>query len=297
MGYGDTLMAIGEAEALFHADPERRVAIGDGEQVEWTSLSWGLPFLATQDYVDSGSPVQWVISHASNRPYIDYEAMRKALAANRVIPPRKRKHLVRLLGRYIWKDGYRAIPARIVFTPEEQKIIDEWSKQKFVCVEPFIKPRAPVNKQWPFERYRELVARLAKDMPVVQLSAPGHETFPGAVRAPTRTFREAAAYIQASRLYVGAEGGLHHAAAAVRRPAVVLFGGFVDPAVTGYDFHSNLTGGADHFCGTRYDACPHCTKAMANITVDEVLAAVQKRLTTAVNLDSYGDSCQGSGLL
>ena len=52
-------------------------------------------------------------------------------------------------------------------------------------------------------------------------------------------------------------------------PAVVIFGGFVPPIVTGYETHANLTGGADA-CGSLFP-CKHCLEALDAITVEEVL--------------------------
>jgi hypothetical protein len=83
-------------------------------------------------------------------------------------------------------------------------------------------------------------------------------------------------------VYVGHEGGLHHAAAAVRLPAVVIFGGFITPAVTGYAEQVNLTApglGVAHplGCGRRVD-CPHCADAIAQITPELVAQEVRKVL-------------------
>jgi ADP-heptose:LPS heptosyltransferase len=77
-----------------------------------------------------------------------------------------------------------------------------------------------------------------------------------------------------AKLYIGAEGGLHHAAAALGVPAVVLFGGFIPPLVTGYETHINLTGGAQEACGS-LKPCDHCRKAMDAISVEEVAAAAR----------------------
>jgi hypothetical protein len=52
----------------------------------------------------------------------------------------------------------------------------------------------------------------------------------------------------------------------------VLFGGFIPPQVTGYDLHTNLTGGAEA-CG-HVEPCKHCQRAMANISVDQVKDAI-----------------------
>lgn len=93
----------------------------------------------------------------------------------------------------------------------------------------------------------------------------------------TATFRQACGALSGAKLYIGPEGGLHHAAAALGIPAVVIFGGFIHPRTTGYDLHTNLFVG-DEPCGsTNY--CVHCVDAMASISVDEVFSAAIARLS------------------
>ena len=72
------------------------------------------------------------------------------------------------------------------------------------------------------------------------------------------------------------EGGLHHAAAALGMPAVVIFGGMTSPANTGYDGHVNLfdPAGGESPCGQRV-ACAHCRAAMAAIRPDVVAYHLQ----------------------
>jgi len=72
------------------------------------------------------------------------------------------------------------------------------------------------------------------------------------------------------------EGGLHHAAAALGRPAVVIFGHFIDPEVTGYHGHKNLRGGAVGMCGS-WSSCPECVRAMEAITPEVVVDAWRNR--------------------
>jgi len=74
-------------------------------------------------------------------------------------------------------------------------------------------------------------------------------------------------------LYIGPEGGLHHGAAAVGTPAVVIFGGYIHPTTTGYAAHVNLFG-ADEACGNTTE-CQHCKLAMDAITVDQVYEAAK----------------------
>jgi ADP-heptose:LPS heptosyltransferase len=88
----------------------------------------------------------------------------------------------------------------------------------------------------------------------------------------TETFTEALSWMAASEGYIGPEGGLHHAAAAFGKPAVVVFGGYIHPNVTGYDFHENLGG---DWCGAR-NPCNHCREKLDEITVEDVVNAAER---------------------
>lgn len=134
------------------------------------------------------------------------------------------------------------------------------------------------NKQWPVERYQRVADALrSQGWRLVQPIYIGvlHQ-LTGVEFVQTKTFRDALALLKKARLYIGPEGGLHHGAAAVGTMAVVLFGGFIPPQVTGYDLHINLTGGATA-CGSLLQ-CRHCQLAMDSIRVDHVMDAAQVQL-------------------
>jgi ADP-heptose:LPS heptosyltransferase len=82
------------------------------------------------------------------------------------------------------------------------------------------------------------------------------------------TFRLACAVLANCRAFVGTEGGLHHAAAALGIPSVVLFSEFIGPDITGYKTHRNLRH-AGPACGSRLP-CQGCVDSMNAISVDEV---------------------------
>ena len=149
----------------------------------------------------------------------------------------------------------------------------------FVLIEPNLpwwKSVAP-NKDWGREKYQRVADLLrAEGHRVAQFSNPKGTTLVGVEQLFTTSFRDALAILKNAGVYVGPEGGLHHGAAAVGVPAVVLFGGFIPPAVTGYDAHVNLTGGVEA-CGS-LSACAHCKAAMKSISVEEVFSAAKDRL-------------------
>jgi ADP-heptose:LPS heptosyltransferase len=165
---------------------------------------------------------------------------------------------------WIWRDFYPE-PGEIYLSEAEKSFAEEWRGS--VVIEPNTKSKPEaINKTWPWRRWQDLAdRRLAR---VIQLGPLGISKLHGVTHARTDTFRLACAVLSVCRAYVGAEGGLHHAAAALGVPAVVLFGGFISPASTGYAMHRNLyVGGAA--CGARLP-CRHCEEAMSAISVDEV---------------------------
>jgi ADP-heptose:LPS heptosyltransferase len=170
-------------------------------------------------------------------------------------------------GRWIWNYDFSPVPGEFYFDAGERALMRE---RRGILIEPNVpwqKSVAP-NKDWGFARYRRLADMLrAAGMPVFQFSY-GRDRLAGVEVINVASFREAAAVLAGMTLAIVPEGGLHHAAAAVGTPAVVIFGGFIPPAVTGYAAHINLAG-ADEACGS-WSRCDHCRRALDNITVESV---------------------------
>jgi hypothetical protein len=242
----------------------RRIAFGDREKIIWDKNS-PIIFSKNKNIAIPGSErdsdIDWVPFYRGNRLYNTQGA-----------------------GRWIWNYEFRATPGEIYFHHNEQQFAKSL-RPGFVLIEPNVpwyKSVAP-NKDWGAKNYQAVADKLR--MAGYQVAQPSY----GKVRIrdarviSTTSFRHAAIAMSRASLYIGPEGGLHHAAAATKltegdnqvlsdgTKAVVLFGGFIPPQVTGYDTHVNLTGGAEA-CGSLVK-CEHCRKAMANISVEEVLDA------------------------
>jgi len=172
---------------------------------------------------------------------------------------------------------FRCIPGELFFDNNERSFAKK-VPDNLIVIEPNVDRRkaATQNKDWGFDRYQEIASRLLKAGHQVGQFAFGDYRLAGVRQIPTLGFRYACVALKKAKLLIGPEGGLHHAAAAVGTPAVVLFGGFVPPEVTGYDTHTNLTGGVDA-CGS-WKLCQHCRDALDSISVDEVYEAAIKRV-------------------
>jgi len=264
LGIGDNLIASSFAKGARLRG--KRIAFGDGLRLIWDQNSEPV-FRNNPNVVFPGSPlngsdVEWVRFYKGCRQYSTQEGDR-------------------------WRFNYdfHVQPGEFFFTAGDEAAAERLSlPKKFIVIEPNVKRHLTIrgaylaNKAWPLTRYQQVVN---------ELSARGHRmlqfVYGDAPRLhnvwliQTPTFRSAAVILGKASLYIGAEGGMHHAAAAVGTPAVVLFGGWLPSSVLGYPTHANLTGGATEACG-RLRPCDHCTAAMDRITVDDVLAAAETKL-------------------
>lgn len=222
----------------------KRIAFGDGRRIirgPWCEEAFRHnPNIARE----VGPEVEWIPWYKGNRGY------------NRPGD-----------GRWIWNFTFAPTPGEFFFDEAERAFAVE---RAGVLIEPNVPWHKSVafNKDWGIRRYQALADRLrAAGVPVFQFSY-GKLRLAGVELVEVASFRQAAAALSGFELAIVPEGGLHHAAAAVGTPAVVIFGGFIPPSVTGYPFHVNLTGGA-RACGS-WRACQHCREALDTITVEQV---------------------------
>lgn len=248
MGLGDDIMASGMAKGI---RGWKRLAFGDGKRILWgpwlEEIFRHNPHIARPGE-ERAADLFWVDYYKGNRKY------------NRMNPDRTK---------WIWNYSFVPEPGEIYFSPDEQRIADTGSKD-FIVIEPNVPwhKSVAVNKDWGHAKYQAVADRLlAAGHDVVQFSY-GRNRLNGVRTIETPTFRHALAELAKAKFAVLPEGGLHHGAAALGVRAVVIFGGFIPPQVTGYKMHINLTGDTIA-CGSLHK-CRHCREALDRITADEV---------------------------
>lgn len=257
MGYGDEIIASGMAKGAKARG--KRIAFGDGNKIDWHPFAhqifWGNPNVAPPGS-ERDPDIEWIANYRGSRPY-----NRNANNTHWEYVP-----------------GMVKTPGEIFFKPEET----EWAarqalrlNKRFVLIEPSVPhfKRMGINKQWPVKYYRTLakVLRESGYEPIQFVYQPPFgpsQDLPETTHFNTPSFRHSLALMKLAQFYVGPEGGMHHGAAAVGTPAVVIFGGYISPDITGYPHHYNhFTGGKA--CG-KFEPCEHCATALASITVDQV---------------------------
>lgn len=237
MGAGDFLMATGQVREMYERRPLPVAVVGLHGKPQWHEVFENNPKIARRHR----GPFQVLRNGPQARPYI---------AASKP-------------DRWIWKD-FGPPPGELHFTAAELEFAKPYAGR--ILIEPNVKKNGHQNKAWPFERWQALADRMPGSF--LQCGPVGTRWLVGVERLITRTFREAAAVLAVSRAFVGTEGGMHHAAAAVGTPAVVLFSEFIAPSVTGYASHRNIRHAGEP-CGLRVP-CASCERSMLAIEVEEV---------------------------
>ena len=247
---GDELIASGQARKMQQAHPGK-VVIQDRNGAHREHEMWANnPRIARRS--DRLFKPQYLVNGPGVRPYIATKSP----------------------DRWGWRE-WECPVGEIYFSADELAFAMECSPG--VVIEPNNKQKASPNKDWGFERWRELaLLMIGAGIRPWQIGPNGARVLPGARMICTPTFRLGCAVLAKAKACVLPEGGLHHAAAALGVPAIVIFGGFISPKQTGYATQTNLfTGGAP--CGMRIP-CEHCAEAMAAITPRMVMDELAKLL-------------------
>lgn len=180
--------------------------------------------------------------------------------------------------KWTWR-SYQPPRGELYFSAAELAFGD--AHRERIVFEIRIKPGASPNKDWGKARWVELLRMARKrGLRIAQLGPIDKYKLDGAEFIVTSSMRLAAAVIARARVIVVPEGGMHHVAAATGTPAVVIFGGYIAPSVTGYAGQRNLFTGGGLGCGMRVK-CQHCARAMADIEPSHVLQQLEESLETS----------------
>lgn len=191
-------------------------------------------------------------------------------------------HTAKTPQRWYYNLAFRPERGELYLTPAERAFARAYAGR--ILVEPGLKPGASPNKQWGLRRWQQLANLLiAVGWRPAQFHMPGVAALRGVEVIRTSGFRQACAVLEVARGAVLPEGGLHHAAAALGVPAVVIFGGYIPVELTGYTHerhgvaHRNLGVSLDEACGWRIP-CAHCAAQMDNIAPERACTELEDLL-------------------
>ncbi len=271
MGYGDDLMITTLASKVKKQFPERQIIIGNLKKKKaYHSIIYeNNPNISDCRKLDLKKPIHFIDYHEGNRPYINYK---KSLEE----------------GKYIWNENFKPTAGEIYFSESEliksTKILNEaikfWKKNNKKSYKGIIFLEASSTKlfdkqfgikhknlDWGYDNWVKLVNDLKDSYLIIHSNHENTKKINNIFRPKKLGFREACATIGKCDLYIGAHGGFAHVAAALKKKAIVYFGGWAKPNVLGYNFHKNLYyKNSMSPCGKFREVCGHCEEARKKIT-------------------------------
>lgn len=249
MGLGDWILATSQVRSLNQIHGKPVLVVNRLNKPQWSEIFENNPRILRAPDEDPNSFIT-LLNASGNRPYIANKGYQK----------------------WTWR-RWDISPGELWFTEEERAFACAAGVADKVVIEPHTKvPNS--NKAWAFSRWQQVVDSGVAQF--VQLGGPKTLRLQRVDFIQTESFRQAAALLQQSRGVVTTEGALHHAAAALGVPAVVLWSEYIAPEFTGYASQTNIRH-AGKVCGSRLP-CYGCKVAMAAISVEEVVQAIKERM-------------------
>ncbi len=285
MGYGDDLMITALASQTKKKFPEKQIIIGNAfkQQAYHSIIYENNPNISDCRKLDLKKPIHLIDYHQGNRPYINYEKSLK-------------------LNKYVWNFNFKPNPGELYFSQKEISTADnileeakkywfkknnknykaiiflETSSTKIDDIQFGIKHK---NKDWGENNWSNLIKRLVSKYLIIQCSHEKSKKMENIFSTQNINFRQACAILSKCDLLLGPEGGFGHAAAALKKNAVLYFGGWISPDVIGYDFHQNIYFNSNNSpCGEYKKICKHCIEARKKITVETFEDKIQQIFET-----------------
>ena len=154
-------------------------------------------------------------------------------------------------------------------TEKEKMFAEEYSKNilkndVFITIEPFSKSNYTPNRAYPLEKWQKIVDSLCDKVKIVQVGNNSDFILNNVIDCTGKTtFREAAAIIGKSKLFLAAESGLVHAATAVNTKSVVIITGYQSEKMVAYPQNINVNIATHGPCGLKTE-CEKCTQDAKN---------------------------------
>ena len=262
MGWGDELMATGEARMLKEKYPDHKILIHNGPSNEMKfrreEMFRNNPYWTPFENLQEGDKYKVIKNQPKDR---GYNVLSRS-SANRL-------HFQK----------FTPIPGDIFFDSEEiafaKRELGDLINEPFVFINPAVRGKiSDNNKQWGFEKYQKIVNN-NPNINFVQCEDGLKYTkwLDGVKRIVTYTYRLSCSVMSHATCYISNEGGMVHGGAAVGIPGVVLYGHYTNPKSLGYKNNINFAVDDPEYpygCGTIHETCDRCTEAMANISIEKV---------------------------
>ena len=175
------------------------------------------------------------------------------------------------------------IQCEMFFLDEEREQVSNLLQKEgigkdYIVIEPHSKENYTPNRKYSFKKWQNVVNSLKHKIQFVQIGAPRSEVLEDVVSLVGKiTFREAALVIEKSRIFVSTEGGLSHAANAVKKRSLIVLTGYQGYDMVAYPNNINVDISTHGPCGLKID-CDKCSDDVYNHNENDIVDLLEKEL-------------------
>lgn len=271
MGYGDEIMASGEARKLKESCPNAlQVALTKyGQVYKWNKAQKQVfqnhPYLVDATSIDHDLKTLFLENYVGYRPYRNNKKIKK----NKINTKKKD----------CYSKTYRPARGQIFFSEQEKLKIDELKERysDYIFLNPTVKKSfSGDNRDWGVKRWKKLaqilldsgykILQTKADSKSARRVGVGANDRLGILEHDTPSFRDLCMLVGSVKAVVTTEGGVNHLSAALNKKTLTIFGGRIHPSTLGYEDHNNIYIDIDGSPCWMNAPCEHCKECLSMIS-------------------------------
>ncbi|MEJ2055708.1 MAG: glycosyltransferase family 9 protein [Calditrichaceae bacterium] len=230
-----------------------------------------------------------------NNPYVDWVTNKHLKTTKRHIKPRyfidtsASQSIYEQFMQSVGSSG-KARP-ELYFSDDEIEYVRRRFDFPYISICPLGKQKFSANrKEWGVENFQKL-RNLFPDYEFVQIGLESDDLLENVHDARGLPVRQSAAVIRNSLFFIGLEGGLMHVAAAAGRRSAIIYGGFIDPDISGYEENLNIVNRVECSpCFRSYKKLEHCETmiCMKGISPESAAGKIKDKFKSELSLVKAG---------
>lgn len=154
--------------------------------------------------------------------------------------------------------------------------------EKFILIEPHAKTSWCIHKQYPLNKWQNIVNALYPKIPIVQMSLPDNLVLENVINIGHKinSFREACLMTKFCSLLLSSEGGLMHGAKVFNKLCFMIYCPMFDPIWTKYDnVYFEWVKSDTHYNCFQQGTCQKCLNIMKNHNENIIIKKLNKIIT------------------
>ena len=278
MGWGDYLMTTGIVRRLKRQNPNLQILVKEpfNKTKQYRDIFYKNPFIVNADTINEKFPhikIPRVLAgiNDESKNKIIWNLERVAEVGDFYVKKEETDFAEKTIKTItdLWKAKNQKEPKGIIF-------LSDTAKRNMMIDKKIVYYEHAVNREWGENKWQKFIRITSADYILLKTSNTKTEQFEG-LHSIVCDFRTTFSIMKKCDFFIGNEGGLAHLWAITRKKAIVIFGHWIPPHVTGYSFHLNLSTNLKDHCGS-LKKCEKCLSFFNDLDPEYIKFLLEKNI-------------------